>query len=181
MNGKKATICGCGISPDCDKPWITWGYIIKEDFSDNIACVILNNVLPTFSNRSKDEVTTLTTLQTLKKYLDYHIYYNDSVYFRKLSDAQKSKVVFSTHFKNQTTELLYDPTNRNIVENDTKYDAYTRIQIEILSDFRVYTKEYDRNGFKYVYKGVILNGRDSGCYSAFRRIWVVPSILGIFQ
>lgn len=43
---KFATICNCLYSPQCDKPWVTWEFIVKiqkSELFEELACVILDN------------------------------------------------------------------------------------------------------------------------------------------
>ena len=175
-NGQKSTICSCGLSPDCDNPWIVWGYIVKRGIS--LVCVILNNVKDTPLNIHGDSPSRVTSIETLSKYLDYHIYYNDSLHMRQVRDNRSSEII--TGFKNGTDNLTYDLKTRSLAVNNNRYsnDSTPLLKVETLKTFRVFTTEYYINGLKYVYRGVVRD-QEHSCFDINRKVWVVPSVFDL--
>ena len=86
---KFATICNCLYSPQCDKPWVTWGFIVKiqqSELFEELACVILDNeeVMTNYENINvltrTEQIEILENKNLLKRYFDHHIYFNNSQY-----------------------------------------------------------------------------------------------------
>ena len=187
-NGQKATICTCGLSPECDKPWVVWGYIVQTASGDDtpLLCVILNNVRdePLEEDPSTGVSPSLvTSVETLSKYLKYHIYYNDSLHMRDVRSNRSQQII--TGFKNSSTgdNLVYDYQTHRLVINNNQYwttNGSPLLRVEVLRTFRIYSSEYFINGLKYVYRGVI-RSQNFSCFNVNGRLKVVPTVFHLLN
>ena len=158
----ESTICSCTTSSAKDiKPWITWGYITQlpiKDGEENLLCVILDN--HGFSDDDSDaptirhKVEVLGDKTVLKRYFDYHIYFNDSSY--TLNKSTTLKPLFTVYNINSIGgDWIYDPITKQFdatTPNKNNYFLY----VKVLKTFRVYTKRDIDNGrtLEYEYEGI---------------------------
>ena len=175
-NSYEATVCGCAHDFHCtDRPWITWGFIAVVETEDpkiqKMYCVILDNRgdFPAQKRRlSSPEKKELFEPSLLKRYFDYHIYYNDTEHVRNNSNVN-STVIFVIDV--EEPEKIYFPSNRTMAEKAVNEPNVLRLYLTVLRKFWVFTKQYVDNErtIEYTYKGPV---EPSTCCDNKRRIEV---------
>ena len=157
------TICTCVYSPQCDKPWITWGFIVKlenNELFEELACVILDNeeILLNHENinvlTQTQKIKILENKNLLKHYFDHHIYFNNSQYtLYKECHLKPWFIIFKTSDSNY---WIYNPENKLIQfkKSESVRDVYF-IHLKIIKTFRIYVKQYRiDNQLEFIYRGV---------------------------
>lgn len=101
-----------------------------------------------------EQIEILENKNLLKRYFDYHIYFNNSQYtVYKESLLKPWFIIFKTSENNY---WIYNPENKLIQFKtaESAHDVYF-VYLKIIKTFRIYVKQYRTdNQLEFIYKGV---------------------------